>query len=659
MRTSERRVVRLAALVGLAAVTAFVMAGVALDGLSSRSGSVPRGETEALPLADPGGSDNESTGPAITGVAAVDVTEGGATIVWETDVLATGRVDYGLTSDYGSSATGGGLHATSHSVSLEGLAPGTEYHYRVVSTGLFWMGTSQSPDQTFTTGSPPDLSGPVISGVNSENVTASSAVITWATDEDADSQVQYGSTASYGSTTALDPALTRSHSVTLAGLVHGTQYHYRVQSADALGNVSQSEDHTFTTIDNVPPLISMLKLAEVTPTSVTVTWSTDEKADSQLEYGLDIYYGFTTPPDPALVTGHRVTITGLTPGTWYSCRAVSRDASGNLGQSAGREFLTPDETPPVISSVIVTGISSSGVTIRWETDERTDSQVEYGLTANYGSKTPADGGLLLDHSVSLDRLSAQTTYHFRVKSADYWGNWTVSPDATFTTTDVRAPVISGVMAAGITDNCATIVWTTDSPSESIVEFGASGSYGQMSDFGTSLVTEHSVVLSQLRAGTTYHYKVKSRDASGLWSASTDRTFTTSGGPVGGDDFGLLINNLTAGEITSSGATIYWNTSRPATARVEYGVSQAYGSWSAMDGELGTSHLRLLTGLKAGTVYHFRVVSRDADGRETASEDQTFSTAMGRAPLPSLPGWAWTMIGLTGALAVGVMLVRNR
>ncbi len=226
------------------------------------------------------------------------------------------------------------------------------------------------------------------------------------------------------------------------------------------------------------------------------------------------------------MTSHRVTITGLDPGTWYNCRVLSRDAAGNLAQSDRYEFLTSDDTPPVISGVTVIDITASSVTITWVTDERADSQVEYGLTANYGSSSTVDSTLVYDHLVVLTGLAPQTTYHYRVKSTDYWANSTQSPDATVPTTDINAPVITGVTATSITDNSAIIVWTTDAASQSSVEYGISTSYGFVSAFDNALVTSHSVALADLAAQTTYHYKVKSRDASGLWAETPDHTFTT-------------------------------------------------------------------------------------------------------------------------------------
>ena len=107
MKTSKRSLVRGAAFLALAAITAWGVAGAAMAGLSFRSGYVPVGEVSTVtPLADPAEGGQESDGPVISGVAAESITETGATIVWETDVLATSQVDYGPTSDYGSTATG-------------------------------------------------------------------------------------------------------------------------------------------------------------------------------------------------------------------------------------------------------------------------------------------------------------------------------------------------------------------------------------------------------------------------------------------------------------------------------------------------------------------------------------------------------------------------
>jgi Purple acid Phosphatase, N-terminal domain len=68
----------------------------------------------------------------------------------------------------------------------------------------------------------------------------SRATITWATNVPADSQVQYGLTTGYGSTTTLDRTLVTSHSVTMTGLARKEQYFFQVLTRDSSGRLSSA-----------------------------------------------------------------------------------------------------------------------------------------------------------------------------------------------------------------------------------------------------------------------------------------------------------------------------------------------------------------------------------------------------------------------------------
>ena len=92
-----------------------------------------------------------------------------------------------------------------------------------------------------------DTTPPAISSLSDSGATTSSVVITWTTDESATSQVEYGTTASYGSSSVLDSSLVMTHTVNLTGLTAGTTYHCRVKSKDASGNEAVSDDRTYTT----------------------------------------------------------------------------------------------------------------------------------------------------------------------------------------------------------------------------------------------------------------------------------------------------------------------------------------------------------------------------------------------------------------------------
>jgi hypothetical protein len=89
--------------------------------------------------------------------------------------------------------------------------------------------------------------------------------------------------------------------------------------------------------DTVPP--------EITPPSemfsggtVSITWTTDEFADSEVRYGGQSGQYTQTVSDPLYVKEHAIPLTGLTPGATYYYRVRSTDLSGNTSTSAEHSF---------------------------------------------------------------------------------------------------------------------------------------------------------------------------------------------------------------------------------------------------------------------------------------------------------------------------------
>jgi len=92
--------------------------------------------------------------------------------------------------------------------------------------------------------------------------------------------------------------------------------------------------------------------------------------------------------------------------------------------------------------------------------------------------------------------------------------------------DNLPPQISAVVIGGITETTANISWLTDEPGTSQVQYRASPFV--LSPLDETLVTEHSVKLTGLTPGTTYHCIAMSRDAAGNHAVSPEYTFTTLG-----------------------------------------------------------------------------------------------------------------------------------
>jgi beta-glucanase (GH16 family) len=89
--------------------------------------------------------------------------------------------------------------------------------------------------------------------------------------------------------------------------------------------------------------------------------------------------------------------------------------------------------------VASSGITTNSATVTWNTNESSNSQVEYGTTTSYGTSTTLNSSLVTNHSVNLTGLNASTVYHYRVKSRDASNNLATSADYTFTTSAADDP----------------------------------------------------------------------------------------------------------------------------------------------------------------------------------------------------------------------------
>ncbi len=196
-----------------------------------------------------------------------------------------------------------------------------------------------------------DTTPPTISAQTASGITSSAASITWTTSESATSQVEYGTTASYGQTTALDSTLTTSHIVALSTLSAGTLYHYRARSKDALGNERLGADATFTTTlpaDITPPTGSLTingGAASTRNTAVTLTLSaTDDRGTvAQMRFSND---GTTYTTAEAYATSKTWTLN-----TGDGAKTISvkfADPAGNWSTPVSAT-ITLDTTPPTIN----------------------------------------------------------------------------------------------------------------------------------------------------------------------------------------------------------------------------------------------------------------------------------------------------------------------
>ncbi len=213
---------------------------------------------------------------------------------------------------------------------------------------------------------------------------------------------------------------------------------------------------------DVPPVIFNVA-SSVSFTTATVTWSaTDDLgvSSSIFVYGLTNSYGSS-----GVVAGtYKTDIFGLATGTLYFFKISAIDTKPQTTEHTGT-FSTspppPDITPPTISNVqVATGITTTS--IKWNTDESSDSQINYGLTSAYGNNFFDSAGTLA-HSALLSNLTPNTVYHFQIISTDSSGNSGSTADSTFTTKpdNVPPPDVSNFVLT-TTSNSIVLSWANPS-----------------------------------------------------------------------------------------------------------------------------------------------------------------------------------------------------
>ncbi len=103
-------------------------------------------------------------------------------------------------------------------------------------------------------------------------------------------------------------------------------------------HVSVTGQASATNLSNVS--ISSVTARDITSSSATITWTTDQVATAQVEYGTTTSYGNTTSLDTGLATSHSEAIVRLSSSTLYHFRVHSKDTNGNGMVSGDNTFTT-------------------------------------------------------------------------------------------------------------------------------------------------------------------------------------------------------------------------------------------------------------------------------------------------------------------------------
>ncbi|MFC1933725.1 Ig-like domain-containing protein, partial [Chloroflexota bacterium] len=208
-----------------------------------------------------------------------------------------------------------------------------------------------------------DFVFPKLSNIAVQNVTETGATIVWTTNEICTTQVEYWASPSMLS--PLDEAMVTYHEVHLTGLDIATTYHYKTMSKDRGGNLSLSEEYTFTTL-GTPAAFSVSGLS-ISPTEVdigamvTVSVIVTNTGDATGSYAVKLKINSATVETKtgALAGGKSTKVTFTT--SRDTAGTYSVDVNGLSGKFTVTEEAAPPPTPvpPKPAAFTVSGLSIS------------------------------------------------------------------------------------------------------------------------------------------------------------------------------------------------------------------------------------------------------------------------------------------------------------
>jgi hypothetical protein len=308
--------------------------------------------------------------------------------------------------------------------------------------------------------------------------------------------------------------------------------------------------------------------SNITGNSAEISWTTNVKGSSTIEYGTDrnnlnqTAHGGWGGPE------HKVTLRGLQPNTTYYYRVLSTEgkvtgtgaiarvdsfttgSAGSTGSNSGGNSSgsNPKEIQ-ITSGPTVQNVSDKSAEVYWVTNTKGSSTVQYGTDPNNLVNTAHGGWGGPEHRTRLGNLHPGTTYYYRVLSKDALGsgddvNGTVqsfqtsgTPSSTAATTATttttagttvstvgvsNAMITAGPYVRSVSRNNAEIFWTSNAATPSTVFFGTDRNNLNMMAQSPTSSTTHSVVIPNLQPDTTYYVRVQPDGSSTPTSAGVEK-----------------------------------------------------------------------------------------------------------------------------------------
>lgn len=530
----------------------------------------------------------------------------------------------------------------------------------VFVVGFFVVSTTQ--EISAATDDEEDTTPPQVFNIKVATTTATSTIVSWETNEEADSMINYGLDKSYG--ILRNPRFDKfKHELILEELMPDTQYYFRITSSDASGNQGISSDYSFITdkqeetldeggeeskmtneimeellellqnaasgedaaeleqIDELDPgaLGKILEMLKKLSESDLADMINEGKTEDKLDGGID--------ENEYLALEEVLNM----------LEAISSEEALEMVeeelQDRAEDVLLP---PTIILDLADVEVGTDYAIISWQTDKESNSMVSLAEEEDFNPEAEdpyiwnegESDEMVLDHVIEITGLKPATVYHFQVSSKSSLDLTGRSGDKTFKTKSIL-PEIENIQITKIEEDAATIRWTTNVPCSSIIEYTNLTNNETKLEGNSSFLTVHSMRLTNLVFDTYYSFVINVESEDEENAQSNPMTFITIR-----DKYPPEVSKVSTESTIYPGSDnkiqtiISWMTDEPAKCQLFYHQGLILADEPdalPIEEEYAAKHVEVITNFLPASVYKYWIVCADEADNSEKSDDFTMLT----------------------------------
>ncbi|XP_034071781.1 receptor-type tyrosine-protein phosphatase eta isoform X8 [Gymnodraco acuticeps] len=381
--------------------------------------------------------------------------------------------------------------------------------------------------------------------------------------------------------------------ITITDLTAGVQYGINVTAV--AGDGSTEGESTTVSRYTKPEVVRNLSVTEITTSSISVMWNKPEGNSSSFR----VQWSDGNVPKSDKVNQTQINITNLTAGVHYdiTITAVAGDGSTEGESTTVSQYTKPE----VVRNLSVTEITTSSISVMWNTPEGNSSS--YRVQWIDGNVTKSDK--VTETNITITDLTAGVQYGINVTAVA--GDGSTEGESTTVSRYTKPEVVRNLSVTEITTSSISVMWNEPEGSSSFYRVQWSDGNVTKSD----KVNQTQINITDLTAGVHYDINVTAVAGDG----STEGESTT----VSRYTKPEVVRNLSVTEITTSSISVMWN--KPEGNSSSYRVQWSDGNVTKSDKVTETNIT--ITDLTAGVQYGINVTAVAGDG-STEGESTTVS-----------------------------------